>query len=631
MLAALAAGCLLAAPLYRIEAHIVPPEDLHPAAESYRRLAFLVNLNPVLWLEVQRDAQTIAQQLAKVDSSAADDFQAAVDELLEPLLTSGRHPTPTAPDVRLGTARHVFELATAAVVRTLKLNLQTALETLGDYSIATRSLEEARQIWAAFEPVVQATDSQAYRRLGECWLELASALGSPGVLGLGVVGPDPVAFRDDSQELIEYVELNFGDRFEAPIVGRISAQPTQSPTFDPSALLPQSLPPGANINKQLPRPRQILNMADRGVDESETVLVALGDMAFDSPYIFGEPARSLTLSCNTCHNKGVTNPQLFLPGLSVRPGGLDVSNSFFAPHANNGHFDPLDTPDLRGIRFTSPYGRNGRFESLRDFVRNVIVNEFNGDEPDPTLLDGLIAYLLEFDFLANPHLAADGTLTETASEAAHRGEAMFHRPFPQMAGRSCASCHVPSDHFLDRKRHDIGTVRGSETASRDRSLDTPTLLSARFTAPYFHDGSQPTLRAVNEWFNEHFGLGLSAVEIDDLTAYVKTVGDGTDSYEETVYTLESEMEEFIFFLSTYEFLKQKGKPKLIETTFRTIADEIRAHKWDAQDWSQLPTLERMATLMDEAAEANRAGDWATVDVRVAEYRRQYEANIDRLR
>ncbi|MEE8137384.1 MAG: cytochrome c peroxidase [Thermoanaerobaculia bacterium] len=630
-LAALAAVCLLATPVRRGEAHVVPPEKLHPVAESYRRLAFLLDLNPVLWQEVERDARSIARGLAVVDALRAERYRTAVAAVLEPLLTPLEEAAPPTPGARIGSARRLFELTTEAVARTLKLHLDAARAALGDYTAASRSLEEARQIWAAFEPAVRATDVEAFHRLGECWLELVGALGSPGILGLGTMEPDPEAFREDSQELIEYIELNFGDRFEAPKAGRISARPTRSPTFEPLAPVPYRLPPGSTINKQLPRPRQILNMTSRGVDEGETALIALGDMAFDSPFIFGEPARSLALSCNSCHNKSITNPQLFIPGLSARPGGIDVSNSFFAPYANNGHFDPLDIPDLRGIRFTSPYGRNGRFASLREFIRNVIVNEFAGSEPGPTLLDGLVAYMLEFDFLANPHLKPDGTLRETAPEAARRGEVLFHRPFPQMGGRSCASCHLPADHFLDRKRHDIGTVQGSEAGSRDRALDTPTLLSARFTAPYFHDGSQPTLKAVNEWFNERFGLGLSEAELGDLTAYVETVGDGTDPYEESVYTLEAEMEEFRFFLSTYEFLKRIGKPDLLDTTFRTIASEIQAHKWDVQDQRYLPILGRLAALMDEATEAIRAGDGATVDTRVAEYRRLYEDNLENLR
>jgi cytochrome c peroxidase len=40
---------------------------------------------------------------------------------------------------------------------------------------------------------------------------------------------------------------------------------------------------------------------------------------------------------------------------------------------------------LRGARYLAPYGHDGRFTSLRDFVHNVIVNEFAGPEPSPAL------------------------------------------------------------------------------------------------------------------------------------------------------------------------------------------------------------------------------------------------------
>ena len=93
-------------------------------------------------------------------------------------------------------------------------------------------------------------------------------------------------------------------------------------------------------------------------------------------------------------------------------------------------------------------------------------------------------------------------------------------------------------------------------------LDTPTLLSSKFSAPYFHNGSLPTLRAVNEWFNRQFGLGLSRKSIDDLTAYVEAVGDGVQGIEDKIYTLDSELEEFKFFLSTYERLKQRKKERI---------------------------------------------------------------------
>lgn len=616
----------------RVAAHIVPAEKYHPVAESYRRMVFLLNLNPVPWPAVQEDAERIAKYLAALSPAEAETYRSAVKELI------GRITSPVKPGERTPgfaerseVARKVFELSTRAVARTLTLRLESAESELGHYSRASRALTEARQLWASFEHEVKATDESAFRRMGECWLELAGALGAPGVLKVGYVPADTKGFRPNAQEIIAYLSENYGESFLAPAKGRLAPFPSRSPTFDPAAIVPVVLPPGSEINKQVPRPRQILNMTARGVDESETNLIALGDMAFDSPFIFGGPARSLGISCNTCHNKSITNPKFFIPGLSKYPGGVDVSSSFFAPHANNGHFDPLDIPDLRGIRFTAPYGRNGRFSSLRDFVRNGIMHEFNGPEPDPVLLDGIIAYMNEFDFLPNPNLRPDGRLTARASAAARQGEVIFNTKFAGMGNRSCASCHIPSSQFLDHKRHDIGTVTGSEPYSRDRALDTPTLLSSKYTAPYFHDGSQPALRAVNEWFNKHFKLGLTRQQLDNLTAYVEAVGEGTDPMEETVHTLAGEMEEFRFFLSAYEYLRSANKPALIHTTFQTIAGEIRAHKWDVQDQEYLPVLDRLADLMDRALAANRRGDTATVDSLVAEYRKVYAANAAHLK
>jgi hypothetical protein len=80
----------------------------------------------------------------------------------------------------------------------------------------------------------------------------------------------------------------------------------------------------------------------------------------------------------------------------------------------------------------------------------------------------------------------------------------------------------------------------------------------------------------------------------DLTAYVETVGDGIDAMEDTMHTLEAEMQEFSFFIAAFEFLDEKNKPGLMGVTFRTIATEIRAHKWDLQDYSHMPVLDEMA-------------------------------------
>jgi cytochrome c peroxidase len=621
----------LVAVISTIHGHIIPPENIHPVAEVYQRTNFVLNLNPVGWDQVQSDVDALTDYWNAIAAESAAAFHKQVNEIIcaataEPNEKKGVEPLP-----RSAAAEQVFQHLTRAVSDLCLYHIESASRMIDDREAALKELREAEGIWNAFSLTIKSTDPEAHNRLGRGWLKMANALGSTGLLGVGALPPDRDAFQQEARIIIDYIETNFREDFSPMRHGSLAPWPSKSPTFNTHAKLPHKLPPGHNINKQIPRPRQILGMAARGVDESETPLIALGDMAFDSAYIYGEPMRSLEMSCNTCHNKSITNPNFTIPGLSSRPGGMDVSSNFFAPHSNNGIFDPLDIPDLRGIRFTAPYGRNGRFGSLREFVRNVIVNEFNGDEPDPMLLDGIIAYMNEFEFLSNPYLRKDGTLNENASKSARRGEQIFNTQFTQMGNMSCATCHIPSANFIDHKRHDIGTVNGYEEYSMDRTMDTPTLLSSKFTPPYFHDGSQPTLGAVVRWFDNYYQLGLEERQLEDLTAYVETVGDGIESYEDTVYYLDAEMEEFSFFLSAYEFLAGKNKPKLMGTTFETIALEIRNHKWELQDLSVMPVMDKMAEIMDAAYTASQAGDQAEIRQKVAEYRAMYNQNLDVLK
>ncbi|MDK1021775.1 MAG: cytochrome c peroxidase [Candidatus Hydrogenedentes bacterium] len=600
-------------------AHIVPPEAYHPVAEAHRKIAFFVNLNPVLWDLVEIECARIAAEYDGLADAEGDHYRQAIRRLFEAIELEASISVPT-PALRKETARGVFELSTQAVAHLIELHLALAEDRLADYETAGTSFEAARQIWEAFTHEVRATDPEGFRRIGAAWLEASSALGYPGLLGAGMKLADTEIFFSAAQTIQEYLRANFGSSFSAQDGSRLIALPVHSPTFDAMASVPPKLPPGSNINKQLPRPRQLLNFSERGVDESETVLIALGDMLFDSPLIFGEPARSLQMSCNTCHNKGTINPNLFVPGLSSRPGGMDVNSTYFAPHANNGLFDPLDTPDLRGIKSTAPYGRNGRFASLREFTRNVIVNEFMGREPAPVVLDALIAYINEFDFLPNPNLEPNGKLSRLASDASRRGELLFNKTFPQMNDMSCASCHVPSSHFTDARQHDIGSVEGASAYSTDGAMDTPTLLSSLYTAPYFHNGQLPTLGSVVDWFNDRYELGFSDAERADLTAYVEAVGAGEESYEDTLFTLEAELEEFMFFLSSYEYIQEIGDTDLAATLFKTVEDEIRAHKWDIQDMRYMPVLNELEDIMKRAYEAQVAQDPKTVAALVSDYR-----------
>lgn len=580
-------------------------------ADAYRRATFVLNLLPAQWDQVRADAATIAAALRPAESVTADALMATIDHIIAARAKPVPLPDPDVPNADPDdidalppreAARQAFEQLTRATGALLQQRI-TALA--GSAPASTRALADARDAFAAFEPTLLVVDPKALAAMQHDWNELENRLAAPASQSAADRRNEIIRL---SSRISEYIVANFGPGFTAPLTGPLIAFPAASLTALRNARMPVALPPGSRIDRPVPRPRQILHSVQLGAAERDTPLSSLGAAAFNNPYLFGEPARSLGISCNTCHNKSGINPGFFIPGLSRRPGGVDVSNSFFAPHANNAVFDPLDIPDLRGIRFTAPYGRNGRFASLRDFTRNVIVNEFNGDEPDPLLLDAMVAYMNEFDFLPNPALNRDGTLNERASPEARRGEALFNKPFPRMDHKSCAACHIPSANFLDHQRHDIGSLMGASDFSRDAALDTPTLIGVTNTAPYFHDGSQPSLRAVVEWFNDHFKLNLSQTEIADLTAYVATVGNGqqpfqpADGFQSRDIFLAEDLEDQDSFLAAFESLEAKNKWNLIADLFRGVASELRREIADLHQKSHVPILTQMADLLDSAAD-----------------------------
>jgi Di-haem cytochrome c peroxidase len=281
------------------------------------------------------------------------------------------------------------------------------------------------------------------------------------------------------------------------------------------------LPPGTELNDDaLNVPRELFHSESIGGRKS--YLINLGDLAFSSPAVLGGVARHAGISCNTCHVNGASNPKLYIPHMSKYPGTFDTTGAMFNPKADNGVLDAVRIPSLRGARYLAPYGNDGRTGSLRDFVHNVIVNEFAGPEPSATVLDAMVAYIQDIDFLRNWSLGAGGRLTERSSDAERRGEAVFAKPFPHDPNMSCATCHVPSGAFVDHLQHDVGS---------GGLFKTPTLLNADFNAPYFHDGRYNSYDQVVAHFDRVFDLGLSGQDRNDLVAYLTAVGDGERPYE----------------------------------------------------------------------------------------------------
>lgn len=149
------------------------------------------------------------------------------------------------------------------------------------------------------------------------------------------------------------------------------------------------LPPGSlSVEALSTRPAEDL---DGGAAQS--FFVEYGRLAFRSPDILGGTARKAGISCQACHSNGHADTAFFVPGLSDRPGRVDVSHAFWNLRNEDGRLNPLTIPSLRGAAAKERFGVRRQVASLREFTRRVIVVEFSGEEPSPLLLDGLIAYI----------------------------------------------------------------------------------------------------------------------------------------------------------------------------------------------------------------------------------------------
>jgi cytochrome c peroxidase len=97
--------------------------------------------------------------------------------------------------------------------------------------------------------------------------------------------------------------------------------------------------------------------------------------------------------------------------------------------------------------------------------------------------------------------------------------AVLERGTQIFAEQECAACHVGAV-GTDLQPYDVGTgdspleLHGSE-------FDTPSLRWLRWSAPYFHDGSARTLRAVFELPGAHQLIyEVTPQDIDALLIYL---------------------------------------------------------------------------------------------------------------
>ncbi len=165
-----------------------------------------------------------------------------------------------------------------------------------------------------------------------------------------------------------------------------------------------------------------------------------------------------------------------------------------------------DVASLIHLRHTAPHSRRGLRADPRECMQTGVFGSHQV-VPERCDVDDLLAYVFSLAPEPNPNLPQ-------LAEAAARGKVLFE------GKAQCARCH-PGPYFTDRKSHDVGLRTSGDPDGR---YDTPTLVEAYRTAPYYHDGRALSIKEAlteHDPENQHGNLkDLTPKEIDDLVAYV---------------------------------------------------------------------------------------------------------------
>lgn len=135
------------------------------------------------------------------------------------------------------------------------------------------------------------------------------------------------------------------------------------------------------------RPRECLTPP---ATRESAALIAIGRTAFRAPTLLGGQAAKAGMSCASCHANGRVTRDFRFPGLSGPPGTADVTSSLMSSHRGDGVFDPRPIPDLA---FPAKIARDPDEPALPSFVHGLVAEEFDGADPGPLTMRGLLAYL----------------------------------------------------------------------------------------------------------------------------------------------------------------------------------------------------------------------------------------------
>jgi len=193
-------------------------------------------------------------------------------------------------------------------------------------------------------------------------------------------------------------------------------------------------------------------------------------------------------SCASCHLDGGRTDGL--PWDFVRDG---VDN-------------PKDVISLVHMHRTAPHNRRATRPDPWTCMQTGVLGS-HLMPPEDSDVDDLLAYVKSIKPEPNPDLPA-------FAAAARRGQVLFE------GKADCTRCH-PAPEFTTKRTYNVGIT---SDADPDGFYDTPSLIEAYRTGPYYHDGRAVTMRDALT-MPDPKGLhgktkDLTAMEIEDLIAYV---------------------------------------------------------------------------------------------------------------
>jgi YVTN family beta-propeller protein len=210
----------------------------------------------------------------------------------------------------------------------------------------------------------------------------------------------------------------------------------------------------------------------------------------------------------------MTSPQVGAACATCHFDGRDDGHTWGFPDG------PRQTPTIAGRRITEtgPFHWTGEFPSLRDFLDVTVRQRMGGGVVDSQMSVQLSAFMDTLPAPDNPYKR------EEMTEPQKRGAIAFTK-----AG--CNECHTGAA-LTNNKQANVGTFVFSGTnpdneATRQRGLNTPSLLGLARSAPYLHDGSAMTLkeRLLQTRFTDQHGKTsiLSDGELDDLVEFLRVL------------------------------------------------------------------------------------------------------------